>query len=36
MRRNCMSARDREETSDVVRTLVRSANIEVIPMRGTD
>jgi methylenetetrahydrofolate reductase (NADPH) len=31
-----MSARDRDETGDVVQALVRSANIEVIPMKGTD
>jgi methylenetetrahydrofolate reductase (NADPH) len=31
-----MSAQDRVETGDVVAALVRSANIEVIPMRGTD
>jgi methylenetetrahydrofolate reductase (NADPH) len=31
-----MSARDRVETSEVVAALVRSANIEVIPMKGTD
>src|SRR6202034_3331245 len=36
MRRNRMSARDRVETSEVVAALVRSANIEVIPMKGTD
>jgi methylenetetrahydrofolate reductase (NADPH) len=36
VRKDGMSPRDREESSDVVRALVRSANIEVIPMRGTD